>query len=79
MSKKFTEKLYISDNLTQSELDALEYLTEKNIYEKVGVYFDNDYKICDYGMGETYGFVKKTSKDPETLLSQDSIDLLLNY
>ena len=72
-------KLYVATDLTQSELDALEYLTEQGIYEKVGVYFDTDYKICDYGMGETYGFIRKTSKDPEKLLSQDSIDLLLNY
>ena len=79
MSKKFTERLYVADNLTQSELDALEYLTEKNIYEKVGVYFDNDYKICDYDMGETYGFIRKTSKNPEGLLCQEGIDLLLNY
>ena len=78
ITKKITERLYVADNLTQSELDALEYLTEKNIYEKVGVYFDNGYKICDYGMGETYGFVK-ISKNPETLLSQEGIDLLLNY
>ena len=72
-------KLYVADNLTQLELNIIEYLTEKGIYEKVGVYFDNDYKICEYGMGETYGFVRKTSKDPRKLLSQEEIDLLLNY
>jgi len=79
INEKFTERLYVADNLTQSELDALEYLTDRGIWEKVGVYFDNDYKICEFGKGETYGFIRKTSKNPENLLSQEGIDLLLNY